>query len=322
MIGVPTVQVARAVRLAVAGLSAGKLRTLEGDEHDLAVVLPSGRNGLSGLDALRIPTVTGETARLPDVATIEMSRSPQAIQHFGPKQRSVTVHASVVTGANVAVVTETVLAKMEALELPKGVRWVAAGEVESRKESFGGLGAAVLIAVFMILAILVLEFKTFRGTLVVASVIPLGVMGGLVALWLSGYTLSFTAVVGFIALIGIEIKTSILLVDFTNQLRSQGMPLYDAVKRAGEVRFLPILLTTLTAIGGLIPLAIQGSSLYSPLALVIIGGLTSSTLLARVVTPVLYVLLAPKDERTANAPSEPAEPTGGDEIATTAAAPA
>jgi multidrug efflux pump subunit AcrB len=313
MIGVPTIQIARSVRLAVAGLSAGELRTADGDEHPIAIVLPEGRNGLAALDRLEIPTITGETARFADVATIGMTRSPTTIQHYGAKQRSVTVSARAAAGENVDRLTKEVLRRLESTAgtLPAGVRWVAAGEVESRKESFGGLGSAVIIATFMILAILVLEFKTFRGTLVVASVIPLGVMGGLVALWLSGYTLSFTAVVGFIALLGIEIKTSILLVDFTNQLRAEGMPLIDAVKKAGEVRFLPILLTTLTAIGGLLPLAIQGSSLYSPLALVIIGGLTSSTLLARVVTPVLYVIFAPKDApataMTAQLAASPAE---------------
>jgi len=141
----------------------------------------------------------------------------------------------------------------------------------------------------------VLEFRTFRSTLIVASVIPLGVVGGIIALWLTGNTLSFTAMIGFVALVGIEIKTSILLVDFTNQLREQGVPLDEAIRKAGEVRFLPIVLTTMTAIGGLLPLALQGSSLYSPLAWVIIGGLVSSTLLARLVTPVMYTLLAPGD---------------------------
>ena len=149
------------------------------------------------------------------------------------------------------------------------------------------------MATFLILAVLVLEFKTFRSTLIVASVIPLGVMGGILALFLTGYTLSFTAMIGFVALIGIEIKTSILLVDFTNQLRVQGMELEDAIRRAGEVRFLPIVLTSLTAIGGLLPLAFQGHALYAPLAWVIIGGLISSTVLARVVTPVLYKLWPP-----------------------------
>jgi multidrug efflux pump subunit AcrB len=92
------------------------------------------------------------------------------------------------------------------------------------------------------------------------------------------------------------VKNSILLVDFTNQLREDGAPLDDAIQRAGEARFVPILLTTLTAIGGLLPLVLERSPLYSPLAVVILGGLVSSTLLARVVTPVLYKLLAPTIE--------------------------
>ena len=150
---------------------------------------------------------------------------------------------------------------------------------------------------YVVLAVLVLEFRTFRSTLIVASVIPLGIVGGMAALLLSGYTLSFTAVIGFVALMGIEVKNSILLVDFTNQLRQAGQPLDEAIEEAGEKRFVPILLTTLTAVGGLIPLALERSALYSPLALVILGGLVSSTLLTRVVTPVLYTLLPPALEQ-------------------------
>src|SRR5262249_17391473 len=149
------------------------------------------------------------------------------------KQRSVTVTAHVATGFNTDRVTRRVLAGLGDLELPTGVRLEAAGEVERRKESFGGLGAAILIAVFMILAVLVLEFGTFRGTLVVASVIPLGVVGGLGLLYLTGNTLSFTSMVGFIALIGIEIKNSILLVDLTDQLRKTGLSLEAAIRQAG-----------------------------------------------------------------------------------------
>jgi multidrug efflux pump subunit AcrB len=95
---------------------------------------------------------------------------------------------------------------------------------------------------------------------------------------------------------GIEIKNSILLVDFTNELRRHGMELNQAIQRAGEARFVPILLTSLTAIGGLIPLVLERSSLYSPLALVILGGLVSSTVLTRLVTPVMYKLFAPSVE--------------------------
>ena len=151
-----------------------------------------------------------------------------------------------------------------------------------------------MVATVGILAVLVLEFGSFRNVLAVATVIPLGFFGAVLALWLTGNSLSFTASVGMIALVGIEIKNSILLVDFTEQLRRDGMPMREAVERAGETRFLPVLLTSITAIGGLLPLAIEGSGLYSPMAITIIGGLITSTLLARIATPALYLLLAGK----------------------------
>ncbi|MGH6996961.1 MAG: efflux RND transporter permease subunit, partial [Phenylobacterium sp.] len=113
----------------------------------------------------------------------------------------------------------------------------------------------------------------------------------------TGNSLSFTATIGLIALIGIEIKNSILLVDFTEQLRKGGMGLREAIEKAGEVRFLPVLLTSVTAIGGLLPLALEGSGLYSPLAIAIIGGLITSTFLSRVATPVTYLLLSRDEEK-------------------------
>ena len=141
-----------------------------------------------------------------------------------------------------------------------------------------------------------LEFGSFKSTLIVLSVVPFGIAGGIIMLGLTGNDISFTATIGFIALIGIETKNSILLVDFTNQLREQGMALDEAIERAGEIRFLPILLTSATAIGGLLPLAVQNAGMYSPLAWVIIGGLITSTLVARVVTPVMYKLIPPSIE--------------------------
>jgi multidrug efflux pump subunit AcrB len=170
---------------------------------------------------------------------------------------------------------------------------VLGGEAESSAESFSGIGTAIIVALFGIFAILVLEFGSYRATLIVLTVVPLGVLGGLLALLLSGNDISFVASIGFVALIGIEIKNSILFVDFASQLRDAGVPLDEAIERAGEVRFLPILLTSATAIGGLLPLALQNSGMYSPMAWVIIGGLVSSTLLARLVTPVMYKLLPP-----------------------------
>jgi multidrug efflux pump subunit AcrB len=205
-----------------------------------------------------------------------------------------TISSSVRKGYNTDRVTKQILAKVREVRLPEGFKIIPAGEIESRQESFGGIGTAIIIAIFGIFAILILEFRTFKSTLIVLSVIPLGIIGGLLALYLTGYTLSFAAAIGFVALIGIEIKNSILLVDFTNQIRQQGTPLDEAIIRAGEIRFLPVLLTTLTAIGGLLPIALGRSNLYSPLAWVIIGGLITSTLLARLVTPVMYKLLPPR----------------------------
>jgi multidrug efflux pump subunit AcrB len=256
------------------------------------------------IEAVFVPTQAGGSVPLASVARLELERSPTTIRHHD-KERSTTVSAFPLPGFNTDRVTKDVLARLEKVALPRGVRLVPAGEIESRSESFGGLGTAVLVAAFGVLAVLVLEFRTFRGTAIVASVIPLGIIGGMVALYVTGNTLSFTANIGFVALMGIEVKNSILLVDFTNQLRAEGVPMDEAIRRAGETRFVPILLTTLTAVGGLLPLALERSPLYSPLAIVILGGLLSSTVLTRVVTPVLYKLLAPEIEPDDAAPAPP-----------------
>ncbi|MEZ6029912.1 MAG: efflux RND transporter permease subunit [Hyphomonadaceae bacterium] len=157
------------------------------------------------------------------------------------------------------------------------------------------------------MAVLLLEFGSFATAAVVAFVILFGIMGGLVVSF-GGESLSYTSIIGFIALVGIEIKNSILLVEFANQERARGTPLREAIEKAGEVRFLPVLLTSLTAIGGLTPLVLEKSPLYSPLAMVIIGGLISSTLIARIVTPPMYLLLAPKNRKSDPAPEAVAVP--------------
>ncbi|WP_291157365.1 efflux RND transporter permease subunit [Gemmatimonas sp. UBA7669] len=304
LLGVPGAEVERTLRLGVAGLEAGKMRASNGEEYPIRVgIAHDGRPAPQDLERIHVSSVAGAMVPLSQITTTRFVSSPTSIDHRD-RQRAVTVTSYVREGYNTDAVTKNILSALASLDLPDGYRLVPAGEIESRQESFGGIGGAIIVAVFAIMAILVLEFRDFRTTLVVASVIPLGVVGGIVALLLSGYTLSFTAMIGFVALVGIEIKTSILLVDFTDQLRAEGVPLDEAIRRAGEVRFLPIVLTSLTAIGGLLPLALQGSGLYSPLAWVIIGGLVSSTLIARLVTPVLYKLLAPRDAKAvATAPS-------------------
>jgi multidrug efflux pump subunit AcrB len=306
LLGIPTLEIDRTVRLGLAGLEAGALREGEGTQRPIVMRLaPLGRPAPADLQRLYVSSNDGHLTPLAQVADLRFERAVPEIQRYNRK-RSVTVTANVRTGFSTDRVTRDALARVTTLALPEGYRIVPAGEIESREESFGGIGGAILVAVFGIFAILVLEFRTFRSTLIVASVIPLGVAGGIAALFLTGWSLSFTATIGFVALIGIEIKTSILLVDLTNQLRQGGMDLEAAIRKAGEVRFLPIVLTSLTAIGGLLPIAIQGSGMYAPLAWVIIGGLISSTLLARIVTPVMYKLIAPRMEAR-----EGAQPVAG-----------
>jgi multidrug efflux pump subunit AcrB len=298
LLGVSALEVNRTVRLAVAGLSAGQFRASNGDEYDITLRLPMReRPSIDALDAIEVGTSNGRQVPLREISTPHFQTVTNSITRYN-RERQVTVSANTRPDFNTARVTAEVVKRLAVIGLPPGYRFVIAGDAEAQQESFSGLLPAILVAVFGILAVLVLEFGSFRSTAIVAGVIPLGLTGALLALLATGYTLSFTSIIGMIALIGIEIKNSILLVDFTNQLRERGTPLDQAIQEAGEVRFLPILLTSATAIGGLTPLAVQGSALYSPLAIVIIGGLVSSTLLARLVTPVMYKLLPPTVQST------------------------
>jgi multidrug efflux pump subunit AcrB len=294
MLGISVAEINRTIRLSVAGLNMGTFKDEKGDDYTINVTMPKGKvASQEALNSLYINTLTGTSVPLRQIADLQFESAVNQIRHYD-QNRYVTVSAYVKNGFLVDDVYQQILGKLDNHKFPDGFYYKAAGELEAREKSFGGLGTIILITAFGFLGVLILEFGTFKSSLIVLSVIPLGIIGALSALYLVGYPLSFVAIIGFIALIGIEVKNSILLVDFTNQLRSEGMSLIDAIQQAGEIRFVPIVLTSLTAIGGLIPLAIEGNPLYSPLAWVLIGGLISSTLLSRVVTPVLYKLLPPR----------------------------
>jgi multidrug efflux pump subunit AcrB len=294
-LGVPMVEIDRTIRMAITGLPVGKYRVENSDDdYVINVTIPRmNKQTMAVFDKIYVNSVTGASIPLNQIAQVEFRTSPNGINHYD-KDRYTTVTSFLKTGFNTTEVTNGLIQRLDSMQFPRGYRYQAAGEVEQKQESFGGLGTIILITIFGLLGILILEFGTFKSTIVVLSVIPLGIIGAILALLFTGYTLSFVAVIGIIALAGIEVKNSILLVDYTEQLRAGGMSLGDAIQEAGETRFVPIILTTLTAIGGLIPLAIEFNPLYSPLAWVLIGGLISSTILTRIVTPVLYKLLAPK----------------------------
>jgi multidrug efflux pump subunit AcrB len=304
LLGVPSLELDRLTRLATTGLTATRYRDERGDDY--AVRLKLSADGHPTPAVLQQLWFTSQTsgAAIPfrQIAEPRLISGPSEIERLD-RERMVTITANIRQGEVSGVVSTAVYADLATIDLPAGYRIEAGGEAEAAASSLGGLGTAVIIATFGILAVLVLEFGSFRSTLIVLGVVPFGILGALVGLYLAGYPLSYMAIIGFVALVGIETKNSILLVDFTNELRREGLALDEAIATAGELRFLPVVLTSVTAIGGLTPLALSGSALYAPLAVVLIGGLVSSTVLSRVVTPLMYKLLPPEVEAVATVSS-------------------
>jgi multidrug efflux pump subunit AcrB len=296
-LGVLTVDIDRTIRMAVAGLQVGSYTDEESDDYKIVVDVT--RDKFANLDVFKnlfVNNVVGTPIPLGQVATVEFETSPTTVNHFNKTRfAKITSYTQKKVLANNAL--KDIVPKLNALKMPQGYYYKLSGEAESEDDAFGGgFMTVILLTVFLFVAVLILQFKTFKGILIVLSVIPLGVVGGVTMLWITGNPMSFVAIIGFIGLAGIEVKNSILLVDFINQLRQQGIELNKAIEQAGEVRFLPVVLTSLTAIGGLTPLALNPNPQISPLALVLIGGLISSTILSRIVTPVMYKLIPPSIE--------------------------
>ncbi|WP_293300206.1 efflux RND transporter permease subunit [Pedobacter sp. UBA4863] len=298
-LGVPMINIDRTVRMALAGFEVGKFLNPKSNGDDYTILLTtkySSNPNLDVFDNLFVNNVQGTSIPLAQLASLKLETSALSINHQN-KIRTISVNSFVQKGYLNDQVIKDLETQMAKMKLPAGYHFEMGGEVESRSQSFGGFGSIILVTLFMFIAVLVLEFKTFKSTLIVLSVIPLGIVGAVLALMVTGNSLSFVATIGIVALAGIEVKNTILLVDFTNQLRAEGKELNAAIEEAGEVRFLPIILTSLTAIGGLLPIAMSSNPLISPLAIVMIGGLISSTLLSRIITPVVYKLMPPRIEK-------------------------
>lgn len=295
-LGVPSALIDRSIRMALSGLDVATFSDPENDNTDykIRVTVPRGDYpDMSIFDQIYVDNVQGMSIPIKQLIELNMESSPSSISHID-RTRVVYVNSFVKKGYTNDKVIADVENQMKKMKLPYGYHFKMGGEVESKEEAFGGFGTIIIITLFLFIAVLVMEFKTLKSTLIVLSVIPLGIVGAVIALWVTGNPLSFVSTVGLVALAGIEVKNTILLVDFTNQLRKEGMGIIEAAEKASEIRFLPIILTTLTAIGGLIPIALSSNPMIAPLAIVIIGGLISSTLLSRIVTPVVYRLIPPK----------------------------
>lgn len=296
-LGVLTSDIDKVIRMAVAGLNVGDYIDDRGDVRNVVITLP--REKFSTLDALKnlyVNNIQGAPVQIDQVAGIGFEMSPTAINHYN-KSRFTKVTS--LTKENVLAndVLKDIVPQLNNLKFPSGYYYKLSGEAESEGDALGGnFLSIILLSVFLFIGVLLLQFKTFKGIIIVLSIIPLGILGGVVLLLITGNPMSLVSIIGFIGLSGIQVKNSLLLVDFTNQLRAEGYSIDEAIKMAGETRFLPVVLTSVTAICGLLPIALNPNPLVAPLAIVLIGGLISSTILSRIVTPVMYKLIPPSVE--------------------------
>ncbi|MES2112663.1 MAG: efflux RND transporter permease subunit [Bacteroidota bacterium] len=296
-LGVFTSDVDKVIRMAVAGLTVGDYIDDRGDTRNVVLTLPKDK--FSNLDAFKnlyVNNMQGVPVLVNQIATISFETSPTAINHFN-KSRFAKVTSLTREGVLANDVLKDIVPRLNKLKMPPGYYYKLSGEAESEGDTLGGnFLSVILLSTFLFIGVLLLQFKTFKGIIIVLSIIPLGILGGVVMLLITGHPMSIVSIIGFIGLSGIQVKNSLLLVDFTNQLRVEGYSIDDAINKAGETRFLPVVLTSITAICGLIPLASNPNPLIAPLAIVLIGGLISSTILSRIVTPVMYKLIPPSIE--------------------------
>jgi multidrug efflux pump subunit AcrB len=293
MYGIPLMDLDRTIRMSIAGITISKFLDKEGKEYNIVVRSNQKENRMDVFDRIYVSSYNGMLIPLKQVASIQLKKSSSMITHYN-LERNVTIRSDVKSGYSVSRLTQSIVDKLNTYRWPVGYRFFVGGEQESQERSFGGMAEAMVIAIVAIFAVLVLQFKSFVQPLIVYAALPLAIIGSVITLLITGYTFSFTAFVGLTSLVGIVVNNSIILVDYTNQLRKGGLELLVAIKEAGKTRFVPIILTTLTTIGGLLPLTLRGGTLWAPMGWTIIGGLLTSTILTLIVVPVLYKIFEQK----------------------------
>jgi HAE1 family hydrophobic/amphiphilic exporter-1 len=290
--GIQPMTVASTLRTALSGQVVTRYRT-GGRELDVRLQLPEElRNSVADLERIEILTPTG--LRVPLVEVAEFSREIGAMSISRNDQvRSARVTAQLV-GRALGPVVSDIQKGLNELSLPPGYSVNFGGEQEQMADSFGALGQALILAILLVYMIMAAQFESLLHPFIIMFALPQTFIGVVLSLVITGRTLNVPAFIGLIMLSGIVVNNAIVLVDYINKLRERGMPTRDAILEAGPVRLRPILMTTLTTVLGMFPLALgigSGSETYAPLATVVIGGLLASTLLTLLVVPVIYSIM-------------------------------
>lgn len=282
------------VSSAISTLFSGKLASVyreAGTEYNIRVRGPiTYRRDRRDLQALPIVTPTGQVVPLSSIAVIEPSVGPATITRKD-QQRMVTVSAAV-PGKDLGGVLAKLNAKLDAYPWPEEFTHGVSGQAEDFKESFMYLGIALLASILLVYMVMASQFESLLHPFLILFSIPLAFVGVVVALHVSGTSLSVTALIGVLILVGVVVNNAIVLIDAVNQFRKRGQELHEAVIDAGRRRLRPILMTSLTTILGMVPMAVElgdGSETWSPMARAVIGGMVSSTFLTLIVIPTIYV---------------------------------
>ncbi len=307
--GLSTGAVGSTVRTLVNGTTVSRYRET-GREADIVVRLRSeDRARLDDVLSLTLPSATGQMVPLRNVAQLTPSTGPSSIRRLN-RQPQIAIGANFVDRTQSAVQRD-VNARLAQLTLPADITITAGGQTTLMNESFGSLLVSMLLAVIFVYMVLASQFGSFTQPFVLMLALPLSILGAFLALLIVRFSFDMTAMIGIIMLMGLVTKNSILLVDFTNRLRQQGMTRDEALLTAGPIRLRPILMTTLSLILGMLPVAFglgAGGSFRAPMAVAVIGGLITSTLLTLVLVPVAYSILDVLLQRLKRAPAPEAQP--------------
>ncbi|TCS16502.1 efflux RND transporter permease subunit [Caulobacter sp. BK020] len=295
-LGVSAADIAAIARVATVGdIDANVAKMTQGERRiPIRVRLPAEtRADLDALGALRIPTASGGTTRLDTVADLSFQAGPAKIDRFARK-RQVTIEADLANGAQLGQAMSDVGKLPTMKNLPPSVGPATAGDQEAFVELFTGFAVALLSAVGLVFGVLVLLFRSFFKPITILSALPLAIGGAFFALLVTGQSLSMPSLIGFLMLMGLAAKNSILLVEYAIEQERAGMSQRDAILDACHERARPIIMTTLAMMAGMLPTALgigTGSEFRQPMAVAVIGGLITSTVLSLVLVPVVYEIV-------------------------------